>query len=263
MRIKILAILFTGVLFTSCGTSLKTNLTNNFQREKLNNEEVFIVYNESKLPKESKKIGDIKIGDSGFSTKCSKEEVLNDAKNAAKANNSNIILIDELKEPSFGSSCYRLKARIFYNNSSSMDELWGKSNNTFDENADYALIHFICKGENPSGWTYMKAGLVGGKYTLSYNDENFKISEYSVITKKIKKEGLLKINATSFTRNGDVEIDFKNGREYFVSLTTHTNIGTRVVLEKISTIEGRQLKQDIEKISAEIQEYELRKEKNK
>src|SRR5690606_21151175 len=143
-----------------------------------------------------------------------------------------------------------------------MDELWSKSNSTFDENADYALIHFICTPENASGWTSMKAGLVGGKYTLSYNDEKFKISEYSVISKRIKKEGVIKINATSFTRSGDIEIDFKHGHEYFVSLTTHTNIGTRVVLEKISVIEGRQLKQEMEKISTEIQEYELQKDKN-
>ncbi len=238
---KILNFIFISTILTSCGTSVKTNLTNDLQREKLINDEVFIFYNEIELPKESTEIGKIKIGDTQFSTKCSKEEVINDAKNAAKINNTNIILIDELKEPNFGSSCYRLSGRFFYNNSLNMDNLWLESENIFDINADYAIVHFICKGEKASGYTYMKAGLVGGTYTLSYNDEKFKISENSIVTKRVIKEGLTKINGSSFTRNGDVEINFNHGHEYYVSVTTHTNFGTRVVLEQISTIEGKNI----------------------
>ncbi|WP_397446240.1 hypothetical protein [Polaribacter sp. R77954] len=239
--IKVIRITCFSIILTSCGTSLKINLTNNYQRENLSNNEVFIFYNENKLPKESKEIGDLKIGDSGFSTKCSKEEVLNNAKNAAKINNANIVLIDEMKEPNFGSSCYRLKGRFFYNNTEKMKELWASSNNLFDENADYALVHFICKGEIPSGYSYMKAGLVGGTYTLTYGNEKFKISENNIITKKIRKEGKIKINGTSYTRSGNVEIELNNGYEYFISVTTHTNIGTRVVLEEISSLEGKRI----------------------
>ena len=207
--------------------------------------------------------GSIKIGDSGFSTKCSKEEVLNDAKNAAKTNNSNIVFIDELKEPNFGSSCYRLKGRLFYNNSENMKELWAESDNIFDKNAEYAIIHFICKGEKPSGYTYMKAFLVGGTYNLSYNNEKFKISENSVITKKINKEGITKINGSSYTRSGEVEIDLKHGHEYYITVTSHTNIGTRVVLEEISKTDGIELKKNIEIIVKQIEEAELQRQKEK
>ena len=74
-----------------------------------------------------------------------------------------------------------------------MSELWAKNNNVFDENADYAMVLFICKGEKPSAYTYMKAGLVGGTYVLSYNGEKFNISENNVVTKKINKEGAIKV----------------------------------------------------------------------
>ncbi|MXV37978.1 hypothetical protein GO491_04700 [Flavobacteriaceae bacterium Ap0902] len=260
---QLIGVLILSLSLVSCGTSLKTNLTNNYEREKLTNDEVFIIYDETELPKESKEIGSIKIGDSGFSTKCSKEEVLNDAINTAKTNNSNIIFIDELKEPNFHSSCYRLEGRIFYNNSENMNELWAKSNNVFDENADYAIVHFLCKEEKPSGLTYMKAGLVGGTYKVSYNNEKFKISEYSVITKKVLKEGLTEISGSSYTRRGEVEIDIKHGHEYFITITTHTNMGTRVVLEEISKPEGLKLKKDIETILKQIEETKLQRQKEK
>jgi hypothetical protein len=55
-------------------------------------------------------VGEIKIGDTGFSINCGEEEVKKILKNEACNTNSDIILIKEIKIPDSWSSCYRVNA---------------------------------------------------------------------------------------------------------------------------------------------------------
>ena len=113
---KKLAFLSAVLLFASCATSISTKLVNkNYQKLNDDNQIIVLEKNEE-LPSGSELIGDLKIGDSGFTTDCGYNKVIADATAAAKNSGANIIKVIELKEPSvFGSTCYRLKAKIYRN----------------------------------------------------------------------------------------------------------------------------------------------------
>lgn len=238
------------ILLISCGAaSVKTNITNNSIIEKLKNTEVFLVNDLKELPANSILIGDIKIGDNGMSTKCSKEEIIRDAKESAKINNSNIILIEEIIPPNTWSSCYGLRGKLYHNNTESTNKLIKANNNAFDKNADFAKIHFICKSEYESISTDMHLGLVGGKFKINLGNEKFKIYENTIIDKEIKQEGEIEISGSSYTRGGKVKLNIKKGFEYYVTVTTQSNMGVRVVLQEVSKIEGEELINRISKLS--------------
>ncbi len=60
------------------------------------------------------KIGEIKSGDSGFSSNCSYNEIIEPMKNLARQNGANIIKITKHSPPDMWSTCDRLKADIYY-----------------------------------------------------------------------------------------------------------------------------------------------------
>lgn len=76
-------------------------------------DQIFILDGDETVPDNSQFIGEIKIGDSGFTTECGFNKVLADATATARKAGANIVEIVKLKDPSpFGSSCYRIKANI-------------------------------------------------------------------------------------------------------------------------------------------------------
>lgn len=76
-------------------------------------EKVAVIGLEQAIPDGANELGDIKIGDSGFSTNCSWEVVIAKAKEEARKAGGNAIKITEHKPPSLmGSSCHRIKAKI-------------------------------------------------------------------------------------------------------------------------------------------------------
>ena len=184
-----------------------------------------------------------------MSTKCSKEEIIKDAKESAKINNSNIIFVEEITPPNTWSSCYGLKGKLYHNNSENINKLVETNNNKFDEKADFAKIHFICKSEYKSISTDMHLGLVGGKFHINLGDEKFTIYENTIVDKVIKNDGELEISGSSYTRGGKVKLNIKRGFEYYVTVTTQSNMGVRVVLQEVSKIEGEELINQITKLS--------------
>jgi hypothetical protein len=128
------------LLLISCGATIKTNITNNSNIEKLKNTEVLLLDNPNDLPTNSILIGDIAIGDSGITTNCSRPEVIQTAKSNAILNNSNILLIEEIKEPNVWSTCYRLKGKLYYNNSENLSKLIEVKNMKFKSN-DYYITN--------------------------------------------------------------------------------------------------------------------------
>jgi len=238
------------LLLISCGgASVKTKITNNTITEKLKNTEVFLVYNLSDLPENSILIGEIKIGDNGLSTKCSKEEIIKNAKESAEKNNSNIVLVEEITPPNNWTSCYGLKGKLYYNNTESINKKLDANDNKFDEKADFAKIHFICKSEYKSVSTDMHLGLVGGKFHIKFGQDKFTINENTIVDKEIKDEGEIEISGSSYTRSGKVKLNIKRGFEYYVTITTQSNMGVRVVLQEVTKIEGEELITQISKLS--------------
>jgi hypothetical protein len=100
------------------------------------------------IPPNSEYIGDVKVGDSGFTLDCGYNKVMNTAKELARKSGANILKITQIKEPSpLGSTCYRMRGKI-YRNLDSLDlnaannKIELKNRSTLPENAEYAIIHF-------------------------------------------------------------------------------------------------------------------------
>lgn len=66
------------------------------------------------IPEGAKLLGSISVGDSGFTTQCSYQEVLNDALDMARNMGGNLIQITEHKEPDILCDCHRIKADVYF-----------------------------------------------------------------------------------------------------------------------------------------------------
>jgi len=76
--------LFLVILLVSCSPKIRSNLANTtFSPLGINEEVIFLEITES-VPENSVFIGEIKIGDSGFSTDCGYNKVIEEAKETAK-----------------------------------------------------------------------------------------------------------------------------------------------------------------------------------
>lgn len=58
--------------------------------------------------------GTLKISDGGFKTKCGYDQTMEEARVKARAKGANLIKITELKSPDAWSTCYRLRADLYY-----------------------------------------------------------------------------------------------------------------------------------------------------
>lgn len=83
-----------------------------------NYKQIIIVYHlDDDLPKGVEVIGEVKIGDAGFSTKCAYDYVLDQAKLEARKAGGDAILITKHRKPDFWSTCHRITADILLINS--------------------------------------------------------------------------------------------------------------------------------------------------
>jgi len=67
-----------------------------------------------------RKIGEIKLGETGFSTKCNEAHALEILKNEACALNADIVNISEETRPDSWSTCYRCRAEFYVNTNKDM-----------------------------------------------------------------------------------------------------------------------------------------------
>ena len=95
-----------------CSPKIKSNLTN-AQPELSADEEVIFLDLKHEVPKEVMKIGSLKFQDTGFSTDCSFNSILNKARIEARKNGANIVKVTEKKSPDLWSSCYRLNIDLY------------------------------------------------------------------------------------------------------------------------------------------------------
>lgn len=77
------------------------------------------------------KIGEVKLGESGFSVACSEEHAISILKGEACAINADLIIITEENRPDFWSSCYRCRAQFYQFNTKDIAQNV-KSDETFN-----------------------------------------------------------------------------------------------------------------------------------
>lgn len=96
---------------SSCSPKITTNIIS--ERAKTA-DQVAILSMDVEAPSNATLIGTLKIGDTGFTTKCSQKEVIEDAIKECQKVGGNILKITKEKYPGYSSTCYGLSADIYH-----------------------------------------------------------------------------------------------------------------------------------------------------
>ncbi|MCF8336668.1 MAG: hypothetical protein K9I74_01670 [Bacteroidales bacterium] len=107
-EILLLALLIT---ISSCNPSISTDLSKEYSALDYSRE-VVVIKPDKKNPDNAEVLGQVEVGDTGFSTKCSYDIVIDKAKLEARKAGGNAIKITRHKPPDFWSDCHRITADI-------------------------------------------------------------------------------------------------------------------------------------------------------
>lgn len=107
----IFQLVFLLFILNSCGPRTNSALIKEYPALAFD-EEITVLAIDDPRPKNAEVLGIIKIGDTGFSTKCSYEMVLESAKLAARKAGGNIVHLTNHKKPNLWSTCHRIDAII-------------------------------------------------------------------------------------------------------------------------------------------------------
>ena len=231
------------ILFCSCSPKIRTTISNsNF--EKLSDNTEVIVINENQALENSSYIGEIKVGDSGFTTDCGYEKIMNDAKEEAKKLGGNIIQIIEIKEPKkWWSTCYRIRAKIFRNLDSKsltplIEENLKKNESTLPPDSDFAKIYFY----RPKMIT---GSLLGYKIRVDNDSVICRVRNGEKCEVKINDFGKYKFWAKLESRDSIV-IDIKRGQEYFVRCSV--GLGALIGKPELNQVENYIARKEVQEM---------------
>lgn len=102
----------TVIGLTSCSPKITSNFINSQPKLSID-ESIALLDIEHKLPESITKIGELRFQDSGFSTDCSFNSLMTQARIEARKNGANIVKVIDKKKPDLWSSCYRLKIELY------------------------------------------------------------------------------------------------------------------------------------------------------
>lgn len=191
--------------FTACGPKVNTTFTKNYAPLDYR-EEVLVLDVQAPIPDNADNLGTIKIGDTGFSTDCDWNAVIEKAKLEARKVGGNIIKIIEHKPPTtMGSSCHRITAYVLR-----LDNI---ENYIASEvpgdvvlDMDYALLHI---------YRFGGAGALVG-YDIHLGDSVIcRAKNKWKTTIMIKKDGYNTIWAKTESKV-EVPINIQMGHEYYI-----------------------------------------------
>ena len=112
MKKAIFFILSLSVLFTSCSPKITTSIQKTYTPLARTNE-VKVLKLLTEVPQNAELLGKVDVGDTGFSSNCSYDTVLNAAMIEARKAGGNMICITNHLTPDFNSSCHRISANIY------------------------------------------------------------------------------------------------------------------------------------------------------
>tara|TARA_R110002049_G_scaffold131554_7_gene290345 strand:- start:7545 stop:8312 length:768 start_codon:yes stop_codon:yes gene_type:complete len=233
MKKVIIIFLFTTIVLQSCSPKIRTNLSTETHKPLDSETEILILNFNENIPDNSTYIGELKIGDSGFSTDCGYNTVINEAKETAKKSGANIVYLTEIKNPTFESTCYRIKANLYRNFNSEVlskisenKKLKNKSRLTLD--ADYAVIYFY----RPKIFT---GSAIGIKVRMDDKTVIGKVRNGEKFEYKITDYGKHEFWGNTESRKSII-IDIQKGQEYFVRCGI--NMGITVGIPEMYLVEN-------------------------
>jgi hypothetical protein len=204
------------LILCSCSPKITTSITTNYPP--LNyKEDVRVFGMQDAVPANAQQIGIVKIGDTGFTTDCSWEFVIDKAKTEARKVGGNAIKITEHLAPDvWTSTCHRITAKILRVDSYA-NFIPGIEVDSALINADYALLHI-----------YRDKG-VGAlvAYDLHLGDTVIcRVTSNWKKTITIRRDGLNTLWARTEAKV-EIPINIKYGQEYYIrcSLTMGAFVG--------------------------------------
>lgn len=196
--------LLTILIIGSCSPKAVTNLTTTYKPLDYD-QEIVVIGLEQNIPEGSEELGRVKIGDSGFTTNCGYETVINKAKEEARKAGGNSIKITEHKPPTMmGSSCHRITATIL--KIQDVNVFLAESNEEELLDIDYAIINVYRYG---GAGALVNYDLYLGDSVICRVKNNFKT------TVQTKQEGLNSIWARTEAK-AEIPVDIKYGKVYYV-----------------------------------------------
>lgn len=200
-----LFIMIAGILlFGSCSHRVSTSLSKSYPALYYQ-QEVVVIGLDQPVPENTEVLGQVKLGDTGFSTKCNYEMAIDKAKLEARKAGGNAIKIIEHKPPSLmGSSCHRITANIL-----KIDQIENYSPTAGEEvllDVDYAILNV---------YRYGGAGSLVG-YDLYLGDSVIcRVRNNFKTTIHITKDGLNTLWARTEAK-AEVPIDVTMGKVYYL-----------------------------------------------
>jgi len=228
-KISILLIGFT-LLLSSCAPKISTVISKTYSTLDYR-EEVKVLGLHDPIPIHSEEIGIVKIGDTGFSTNCGWDVVINKATMEARKIGGNAIKITSHIPPSaMGSSCHRITAKILKVESFDIVPPTIAIVDSALFNADYALLHVY----RNSGMGFLI------NYDLHLGDSVIcRVSDNWKTTIKITKDGMNTLWSKTEAKE-ELPINFKLGHEYYIrcGITMGAFVG-RPQLELVDNLTGK------------------------
>jgi len=193
------------MIFNSCAPKISTSISKSYPPLDYR-DDVKVFGLQDPIPSSSEEIGTVKIGDTGFSSNCGWEVVIDKAKIEARKIGGNAIkIIDHIPPSLMGSSCDRITAKILKVENFNVIATTTKEDSSLI-NADYAIIH-----------VYRHSG-VGAfvSFDLHLGDTVIcRVSNRWKKTIKIRKDGLNTLWAKTEVKE-ELPFNIKFGKEYYI-----------------------------------------------
>jgi hypothetical protein len=224
---------------TSCSPKVTTSIIKKYEPTDFKTE-VIVLGLEDQIPDDAEVLGDLKIGDSGFTSKCAFEDVIAQAKMEAMKVGGNVLKITEHKLPTaMGSTCHRISARILKVSDTSKLNI-----STAEEiipNADYAVLNI---------YRYGGAGALVG-YDIYLGDEVIGrvVNSYKTSI-KVTKFGLNTVWAKTEAK-AELPIDIEKGHQYYIRCSV--GMGAFVGRPKLQLVDSKNGKSEFESFKAKHQ----------
>lgn len=232
----IIAVLF---VLSSCSPKISTNLSKSYPPLDYK-QEIAVIELDQAEPTGSEVLGQVRIGDSGFTANSGYNVVLDKAKMEARKAGGNAIKIIEHQQPSaFGSSCHRITAKIL--KVDHVDQFLVKEEEPLIADADFAVINvYRYSGAGP----IITYDVHLGDSVICRVKNNYKTSV------KVKKDGLNTLWAKTESKS-EVPIDIKIGHQYY--LRCSIVMGAFVGRPKLELIDWKTGKAEFESFKAKNQ----------
>jgi hypothetical protein len=211
---------------SSCAPKISTSISKN--NAALDYREDVLVFGvKDAIPEDVEQLGTVKIGDTGFTTDCSFETIIEKAKTEARKIGGNAIKITKHSTPSILSSCHRITANIIKINNTKDYQIAMTTPDDSLIGADYALLHvYRTGGAGP---------LIS--FDLHLGDTIIcRVSNNKKETVKIDREGLNTLWARTESK-AELPIDIQFGNEYYIRCSI--NMGILVGRPKLEIVDNQ------------------------